>query len=106
MTTVTLLIEPAQEARILSALRKGKGCRIKVRKPINDNEESPMSLSTAQNARHPSKGMLVLTASQMKRYRKAPAGSTVALPFKHEHLQQNMHCKGFFYHYWLLYSHL
>ena len=96
MTTVTLLIEPAQEARILSALRKGKGCRIKVRKPINDNEESPMSLSTAQNARHPSKGMLVLTASQMKRYRKAPAGSTVALPFKHEHLQQNMHCKGGF----------
>ena len=43
-----------------------------------------MSLNTAQTARHPSKVVLVLTESQMKRYRKAPEGSTVALPFKHE----------------------
>ena len=96
MSEITVLIEPAQEARILSALRKGKGCRIKVRKPSNEGEESPMTLNTEQNARHPSKGVLVLTTSQMKRYQKALPGSTVALPFTHEHLQRNMHCKGGF----------
>ena len=82
MTAITVHIEPAQEARILSALRKGKGCRIKVRK--SNNEEYPNTV----------KGVLELTRSQLKRYRKAPEGSTVSLPFKHEHLQQNMHCKG------------
>jgi len=94
MSEITVLIEPAQEARILNALRKGKGCRIKVRKP--NDEESPLSLNTEQNAKHPSKGVLVLNTSQMKRYQKIPPGSTVALPFKHEHLQRNMHCKGGF----------
>ena len=41
-------------------------------------------------------GVLVLNPSQMKRYQKPPPGSTVALPFKHEHLQRNMHGKGGF----------
>ena len=94
MTEVTVLIEPSQEKRILRALRRGKGCKIKVRK-IDTDQESPMSLSRDVHAKHPSKGILLLNPSQMKRYQKASPGP-ISIPFRHTDLQQNMKCKGGF----------
>ena len=96
MTEITVLIKPGQERKIVNALRKGKGCRIKVQKSNHETQESPMSLNRDLNGKHPSKGLLVLNPLQMKRYHKSLPGSTIALPFKHEHLQRNMHCKGGF----------
>ena len=90
MSEITVLIEPGQERRIFNALRKEKGCRIKIQKPSN-TDESPM-----HRDKHPFKGKLILTPPQMKRYQKTPQGKSVALQFKNEHLKQNMHCKGGF----------
>ena len=94
MAEITVLIEPSQERKILKAMRKGKGCNIKVRK-ADPNHESPMSTNKDMNAKYPSKGILMLNSSQLKRYQKAPSG-VVSLPFKHTDLKENMNCKGGF----------
>ena len=75
----SFLIEPNQEIRIRRALRNHKGCRIKVKK-----------VTTGTN------GELLVTPGHLVRYDKAPHGSTVGLPFKHEELKQNMKHKGGF----------
>ena len=93
MTEVTMLVEPAQERRILKALRKGKGCIIKVRK--GDRNESPMSSNRDVSAKYPSKGILLLNPSQMIRYQKA-SSDIVPLNFKHSDLKENMKCRGGF----------
>ena len=55
-----------------------------------------MSLNKDVHAKHPSKGVLLLNPSQMKRYQKAPPGS-VSLPFRHADLEENMkRCRGGF----------
>lgn len=73
-----LQVEPNQETRIKNALKKQKGCRIKVRK-INGGPHS-----------------LLLRQSHRKRYDKAAPGSVVSLPFRHDELVANMHHKGGF----------
>ena len=93
MTEVAVFIEPSQERRILKALRKGKGCKINIRK--TDHDESPFSMHRDVTAKHPSKGILLLNSKQLKRYQKAPPGS-LSLPFKHSDLKENMRCQGGF----------
>ena len=84
MIPTTVYIEPKQETKIKAALRKKKGCRISVRKPYG------------QNCTGLVKGELLLHPAQRKKYQKAVAGQTVALPFQHQHLVENMSHKGGF----------
>ena len=82
MIPTTVHIEPKQETKIKAALRKKKGCRISVRKPYG------------QNCTGLVKGELLLHPAQRKKYKKAVAGQTVALPFQHQHLVENMTHRG------------
>ena len=84
MIPTSVYIEPKQETKIKAALRKKKGCRIQVRKPYG------------QNCTGLVKGELLLCTNQRKKYQKAVAGHTVALPFLHEHLVENTRRKGGF----------
>ena len=85
MIPTTLFVEPNQEKRIRLALQKRKGCRIKTRKIVSNGNYNGLL-----------KGEMLLTQSQWKKYHKAKAGETVALPFLHKHLEKNMHHKGGF----------
>ena len=84
----TLFIEPKQERKIKTALRNQKGCRIKMQKPYGGSRNScPPGLL---------KGELLLNPAQWKKYQKAKPGKSLALPFQHKHLVENMHHKGGF----------
>ena len=78
MIPITLHVAPKQEKNIGRALKNRKGCRINV---IKENGGS---------------GNLLLAPRHLTRYNKAPHGTTVALPFKHEELVENMRHKGGF----------
>ncbi len=89
----SLLIEPEQESRIGSALRKRKGCIIKVRK-MQDGELSPMA--STKDCTRASKGTLHLTPLQVNKLNGAPPGTVVPLRFHDKHLQENLkHSGGF-----------
>ena len=89
MIPTSLFIEPKQEGKIKTALRKRKGCRNKTRKINGDSTQQ-------HHFGRLSKGELLLTPAQWKKYQKAKPGSVVALPFQHRHLVENMHHKGGF----------
>ena len=84
MITTTIFIAPKQEGKIKTALRKSKGCQIKVKKGSQSQCAGLL------------KGDMLLTPAQWKRYNKAKDGHIVSLPFKHEHLMRNMKHKGGF----------
>ena len=71
-------VEPKQEARIKNALKKRRGCQIRVRK---------YSIGPHR---------LLVRPQHQRRYEKAAEGEVVSLPFKHEDLQENMHHKEVF----------
>ena len=79
MLPVAFHVVPGQENRIRNALKKKKGCRIKV---------------TKSQAVGPHR--LLVTSSMLKRYQKAAKGHPVPLQFKHEHLIENMNHQGGF----------
>lgn len=85
MIPITVFLKPNQENKIRNSLRNGKGCSIQVLKP---DGRHCAGLST--------KGEMLVTPSQWKRYHRAVSGQTISLPFQHKHLQQNMHHKGGF----------
>ena len=78
MIPQSFMIQPNQEKRIRRALDRSKGCRIHVKKGGEDN------------------GELLVTPEHLLRYKKAPHGSVVTLPFKHEDLSKNLKHKGGF----------
>ena len=79
MIPAALHVEPGQENRIRKAIKKRKGCRIKVRK---HDQIGPHNM--------------LVTGNMLKRYGKANKGQVVPLQFKHEHLMENMkHSGGF-----------
>ena len=79
MIPSSLHILPEQERKILSALRKRKGCHIKVKKKRAGGTDR-----------------MLLTPEHIKKYQKAAQGSVVSLPFQHKHLVENSHHKGGF----------
>ena len=79
MLPVAFHVVPKQENRIRNALKKKKGCGIKV---------------TKSQAVGPHR--LLVTSSMLKRYQKAAEGESVPLQFKHEHLIENMRHSGGF----------
>ena len=66
MIPASLRILPKQEKRIVSALRKRKGCKIKVKKCSGDANQ------------------LLLGPGHMRKYQKAAMGSVMSLPFNHK----------------------
>ena len=76
---VAFHVVPGQENRIRNALKKKKGCRIKVTK------------SDTVGPHH-----LLVSPAMLKRYQKAAKGGPVPLHFKHEHLVENMKRRGGF----------
>lgn len=78
MIPMPLHVVPGQNKKILKALKKKKGCRICVKKE------------------HGGEHILVLEKRHMDKYRKAPHGTKLNLPFKHEELMHNLHHKGGF----------
>ena len=84
MIPTTVFLEPKQESKIGNALRKRKGCKIKIRKPYGQHCAGLL------------KGELLLNPSQWKRYKKAAPDQAIALPFPHKHLAENMRHKGGF----------
>ena len=82
MIPVTVFVEPKQETKIMNALQKQKGCSIKMCKP---HDQHCTKFTT---------GEMLLNPSQWKKYQKAIAGQSITIPFRHEHLQQNLHHKG------------
>ena len=80
----TVYIEPNQESKIKAALRKQKGCRIKMQNQHGYNCTGLM------------KGEMLLNPSQLRKYQKAAPGQSIALPFQHKHLLHNMNHKGGF----------
>ena len=79
MLPVAFHVVPGQENRIRNALKKKKGCRIKITKSETDGPHR-----------------LLVTPAMLKRYQKAAKGDPVPLHFKHEHLIENMHHQGGF----------
>jgi len=82
MIPTTVYIEPKQESKIKAALRKRKGCRIKMQNLHGYNSAGLL------------KGEMLLNSSQLKKYQKAAPGKSIALPFQHKHLLHNMNHKG------------
>ena len=79
MLPVAFHVVPGQENRIRNALKKKKGCRIKVTKSDTIGPHR-----------------LLVTPAMLKRYQKAAKGGPVPLHFKHEHLVENMNHQGGF----------
>ena len=79
MLPVAFHLVPGQENRIRNALKKKKGCRVKV---IKSDVIGPHRL--------------LVTPAMLKRYKKADKGKPVPLQFKHEHLIENMRHQGGF----------
>ena len=77
MIPASLKVMPKQEKRIFGALRRRKGCKIKVKK-----------CTGADN--------MLLTPGHLKKYQKAAHGSIVTFPFTHKQLVENSRHKGGF----------
>ena len=82
MIPTSVFIEPKQETKVKTALRKQKGCKISIRKPYGKNCTGLV------------KGELLLNPCQWKKYQKASPGQSVSLPFQHKHLVENLKHKG------------
>ena len=78
MLPVQVEVAPNQETKIRKALRKQRGCNLRVRKVPH----GPHSL--------------LLRNMYAKRYNNAPNGHSVSLTFRHEDLIHNMKHKGGF----------
>ena len=78
MIPVQLEVSPNQEKKLQTALRREKGCRLKVVK-VPDGPHS-----------------MVMRNPYAKRYHETPNGRTVILPFSHQDLVRNLHHKGGF----------
>ena len=76
MIPIAIHMQPGQEKKIGTALKKRKGCKICVKKENGG------------------KGNLLVAPRHLTRYNKAHHGSIVSLPFKHEELMENMRHKG------------
>ena len=76
MIPTRMYIEPNQEKRIITALKRKKNCRIKVKKGTSHE----MLLSPAQWIKHQS----------------TPNGKLIHIPFQHKQLVENMKHKGGF----------
>ena len=72
-------VEPGQENRIRRAIKKRKGCRVRVTKH-----------------QQPGPHHLLVTTNMLKSYGKAAKGKTVNFQFKPEHLAENMKHQGGF----------
>ena len=77
MIPASLKVMPRQEKKIFKALNGRKGCRIRVKKCVGDDN-------------------MLLAPSHMKKMQKAAHGSVVTLPFSHKHLVENSRHKGGF----------
>ena len=84
-TSLSLLIEPGQEKRIIRALKSGKGCVIYVRK----SEKNTFDSSNKLDGNHATRGVLHLTKRHIKKYHKADAGAKVGLKLDRHELQYN-----------------
>ena len=78
MIPVQLEVSPNQEKKLQTALRREKGCRLKVGKV-------PGGPHT-----------MVMRNPYVKRYHETPNGREVILPFSHRDLVRNLHHKGGF----------
>lgn len=81
MIPTQLYIGPNQENRIMNALKKRRGCRIKVRKG-----SSPSHCH----------GEMLLTPAQRMKYQSLANGKSMNMTFKHKDLEENMRHKGGF----------
>ena len=79
MLPVAFHVVPGQENRIRNALKKKKGCRIKV---IKSDTIGPHRL--------------LVTSAMLKRYQKGVRGDSVPLQFNQEHLIENTNLPGGF----------
>ena len=61
-TSLTLLIEPGQEKRIIRALKSGKGCVIYVRK----NENNTSNIGNKLDGNHATRAILHLPKRHLK----------------------------------------
>ena len=77
MIPASLKVMPKQERKIFKALKGRKGCRIRVKKCVGDDN-------------------MLLAPSHMNKIQKAAHGSVVTLPFSHKHLVENSRHKGGF----------
>jgi hypothetical protein len=72
-------IAPRQENKIMRAYEGGTGCHIKAKKMTTSGKHK-----------------ILLTPAQFKKYYETKNGKVVSLPFRHEHLIENMkHTGGF-----------
>ena len=77
MIPASLKVMPKQEKKIFNALRRRKGCTIRVKKCVGDDN-------------------MLLVPSHMTKMQKARHGSVVSLPFSHKHLVENSGHQGGF----------
>ena len=77
MIPASLKVMPRQEKKIFGALRRRKGCRIRVKKCVGGDN-------------------MLLAPGHMKKMQKAAHGSVVTLPFSHKHLVENSGHRGGF----------
>ena len=84
-TTLTLLIEPGQEKRIIRALKSGRGCVIYVRKSENNTSD----ISDKLDGNHATRAILHLPKRHLKKYHIADAGVKVGLKFNPHELEYN-----------------
>ena len=78
MIPASLKVMPKQERKIFTALKRRKGCRIKVKKCSGGSDN------------------MLLTPGHVEKYQKAARGSVVTLPFTHKHLVENSRHEGGF----------
>ena len=78
MIPASLKVMPKQEKKIFTALKRRKGCRIKVKKCPGGTDN------------------MLLSPSHVTKYQKAARGSVVTLPFTHKHLVENSRHEGGF----------
>ena len=94
----TLRITSNQEKRLISALKSGTGCVIKIYK-ANENAENvdkTIFLDEKANQISTARGLLHLRPEQISKIDKAKPGSTIALKFSKEDLEYNRRSRGGF----------
>lgn len=81
MIPTQLYVGPNQENRIMKALKRRRGCRIKVRKGAATSHR---------------RGEMLLTPQQRMKYQTLANGKSMNITFKHKDLEENMKHKGGF----------
>ena len=94
----TLRITSNQENRLISALKNGTGCVIKIYKADEnaENVDKTIFLDEKANQISTARGLLHLRPEQISKIDKAKPGSTIALKFSKEDLQYNRRSRGGF----------